>query len=78
MPIQQTHVVTFVDHPRLYRIDGGVLEHEWPEIQSGDETSGIRGYSPKPLPPMALDPKRRSFAVANGRTIHVIRIAHLA
>jgi hypothetical protein len=78
MPIGQTHVVTFVHHPRLYRIEGGVLEHEWPEIQSGDETSSIRGYSSKPLPPIALDPSRRRFAVANGRTIHVVGIADCA
>jgi hypothetical protein len=75
MPIGHTHVVTLFDHPRLYRIEGGVLEREWPEIQSGNETSSIRGYSPKPLPPTALDPNGRRFAVANGRTIHVVRIA---
>lgn len=78
MPIGQTHVVTFFEHPRLYRINGGVLEHEWPEIQSGDETSSIRGYSSKPLPPTALDSNRRRFAVANSRTIHVVTVTDFA
>jgi len=74
MPVGEAHVVTFFDHPRLYRIEGGVLEHEWPEIRSGNETSSIRGYTPKPLPPIALDPQGRRFAVANGSTIHAVVI----
>ena len=75
MPVGQTHVVTFFDHPRLYGIADGVLEREWPEIRSGNETSSIRGHSATPLPPIALDPDRRRFAVANGTSIYVVQVS---
>ena len=75
MPVGETHVVTFFGHPRLYRVAGGVLEKEWPAIQSGRETSSIFGYSPEPAKPIAIDPHKQRFAVANGKTIYVVQLA---
>jgi hypothetical protein len=65
-------VVTFHGHPRLISLlDGRVME-EWPDLPTGSQISAIAGGSP--LPPIALDPAKRRFAVARGGEIHVVTL----
>lgn len=72
MPVGETHAVTFYDYPRLIRLSDGVVEHQWPSLSTGKQTSSI--YRGTPLPPVALDPSNSRFAVADEDSIHVVRI----
>jgi len=74
MPVGETHVVAFYHHPRLIRLSDGHVEYEWPSIDSGLQTSSIVEQIPPP-PPMAFDPARRRFAIAQDDGIHVIELA---
>lgn len=75
MPIGETHVVTFYDHPRLVRLSDGVVEHVWAALSTGKQTSSI--YRGAQLPPLALDPVNARFAVAQNGLIDVIQIRSL-
>jgi hypothetical protein len=72
MPVGETHVVAFFNHPRLIRLADGAVEHAWPAISSGTQLSSI--CCPDPLPPLSLDPANSRFAVAQEDGIHVISL----
>ena len=74
MPVGSTHVMAFYQHPRLIRLTDGLVEFALPWIGSGVQLSSIL-HSPSNLPPpLALDPERRRFAVAQGDGVHVVTI----
>ena len=72
MPVGETHVVAFFNHPRLISLADGAVEHAWPAISSGTQLSSI--YYGEPLPPLALDPANSRFAIAQEDGIHVISL----
>jgi hypothetical protein len=69
MPVGETHVITFYEHPRLVRLADGALEYEWHWLSSGAQTGSIMNDTP---PPMALDPRNRRFAIAQADGVHII------
>jgi hypothetical protein len=73
MPVGRTHVMTFYKHPRLIRLADGAVEFSLPHLASGSQTSSI--IWSQEVPPLALDPARRRFALAQGGKVHVISIA---
>jgi hypothetical protein len=66
------HVVSFHGHPKVFDLATGQIVESWPEIATGDvrgplSSSAIRF-------PLALDPARRRFAVADAEAITVIQL----
>ena len=51
----------------------GQVERSWPSIASGRQQSSIIRALGK-LPPLALDPARGRFAVAQDNGIHVVAL----
>jgi hypothetical protein len=74
MPAGETHIVSFYRHPRLIRLANGAVEHEWPALASGEDTGCLSSGRPAP-PPMAFDPARRRFAIAQDDGIHVVELS---
>ena len=72
MPVGETHAVAFYKHPRLIRLSDGAVEHTWPAISSGTELSSITWG--RPVPPLALDPAKARFAIAQEHGIHVVSL----
>jgi len=73
MPMSDTHVVTFYDHPRLVSLETGAVIEEWPDLATGHQLSSIiRALDP--LPPLALDPAGRRFAVATDEEVVVVSL----
>ncbi len=73
MPVGEDHVVAFYEHPQLISLSDGEAIEAWPDLPSGRQESSIL-IGVEPLPPMALDPKKRRFAIARGDEIHVISV----
>jgi hypothetical protein len=74
MPVGTDEVVTFYEHPRLYRLSDGQLLHEWSELAVGRITSSIQHHLPAPQP-LALDPRRARFALADGAGVTVVDLS---
>ena len=74
MPIGETHAIAFYRHPRLIRLSDGTVEHAWPALFSGEQTSSIHGSGGTPLPAMAFDPAHGRFAIAQSDGIHVVTV----
>lgn len=74
LPVGTEAVVTFYEHPRLYRLSDGALLHAWPGLPTGTHTSSIQHHLPPP-PPMALDPLGTRFAVALEEEICVVDLS---
>lgn len=72
MPLGTGHLVAFHEHPRLIAIDSCEVVREWPDLASGTQVSSILWG--RALPPLALDPSRGRFAVADDEAIHVVEI----
>lgn len=73
MPVGAEHVVAFYEHPRLIALASGRVVAEWPELDTGLQTSSILWHMDRP-PPLALDPSSQRFAVAVGDQIHVVTV----
>jgi hypothetical protein len=73
MPVGESHVVSFYDHPRLIALESGDVLAEWPDLPSGKQASSIIRHIDPP-PPLALDPANRRFAVAVGAEIVVVNL----
>jgi len=73
MRVDDDHFVAFYDHPRLVRVNDGTVLHEWPELRTGNQLSGIMHHLD--LPTLALDPGRGRFAVVQGDEIHAVSIS---
>ncbi|MDP1591499.1 MAG: hypothetical protein Q8M07_27330 [Prosthecobacter sp.] len=71
MPLGEDHVVSFFGHPKLIDLSTGLIVQEWPEIESGHQSSSIIGKDVR-FPSMAFDIAKRRFAVASEKLIHVI------
>ncbi len=73
MPLDERLVVGFFDHPKVFDLESGNVIQDWPSLATGHQSSSIiRNLDP--LPPVALDPKNRRFAVANEEAITVVSI----
>jgi hypothetical protein len=66
-------VVGFYEHPKLIELHTGEVVHRWPEIHSGRQNSSIIS-NVVPLPPIALDPANKRFAVAAPEKITVVQL----
>lgn len=72
MPVGR-FVVGFFEYPKLIEIETGDLFASWPEIFSGRQNSSLIRHA-GPLPPLALDPEKKRFAVASEEAITVIQL----
>lgn len=72
MPVPPERVVGFYEHPKLFDLATGRVLHAWPDILTGRQNSSILHGTPPP--PMALDPQRRRFAVAEERRLRVLQV----
>jgi hypothetical protein len=66
-------VVSFFESPKLLDLATGQVLCRWPELSTGKQNSSII-YRIDPVPPIALDPANRRFAVAGSDTITVIQL----
>ncbi len=71
--IGRDHLLALYEHPRLIDAHTGREVLRWPELRSGTQTSAILPKDPV-VPPVAVDPERRRFAIADAEGITVIRI----
>jgi hypothetical protein len=72
MRLDESHVVSFHGYPKVLSVVTGEVIHAWPELRTGTQTSSIcRGLS-EPIPPMAMEPVGRRFAVAREDAIVVV------
>jgi hypothetical protein len=74
MPIDQEHIITFYQHPKIVHLPSGRIVASRPEIHTGVATSSIIHHH-APTPPLALDPERKRFAVAQGKEIVVVTVS---
>ncbi|PTL84393.1 hypothetical protein [Vitiosangium sp. GDMCC 1.1324] len=66
------YAVGFYEHPKLFELATGRVLERWPELDTGRQGSSIIRHLP-PLPPLALDPAGRRFAVGTDKGIEVVR-----
>ena len=72
MLVGDRHVISFYEQPKLFEIASGRLVHTWADLASGKQTSSIL-YGAA-LPPLALDPARARFALADAEKITVVSV----
>ena len=72
MPVGHTHVLGFYLHPTLVELSTGRVVHRWTDLDTGPRLGSTSSFHS--LPPLALDPKRRRFAVGNGREVVVVTL----
>ena len=72
MPVSD-FVLGFCEHPKLVRIATGEIVARWEDLETGNQNSSI-SQTLETLPPLALDPANRRFAVADGEQITVIQL----
>ena len=72
MPVGHTHVLGFYLHPTLVELSTGRVVHRWTELDTGPRLGCLSQF--KSLPPLALDPKHRRFAVGTGREVVVVTL----
>ena len=73
MPVDGEVIVDFYEHPKAIEISTGKVLTSLPELCTGKQTSSIIHHLEK-LPPLALDPIGKRFAVAGKEYIHVVAI----
>ena len=73
LPIDSRHVVGFHEHPKLFDLQTGEVVSRLPHLPTGQQTSSIIHHL-DPIPPLALDPQRRRFAVATATDVRVVQI----
>lgn len=71
MPLGKKRVLLLHTHPRLLDLETGEIQREWTNISTGLQTCSIIHHIP-PVPPMAIDVKKRRFAVASEEAISVL------
>src|SRR5207249_4053150 len=76
MPVSPEYAVGFYEHPKLIHVGSGRVLHRWTELNSGKQNSSIIWHQ-EPIPPLALDPANRRFAVADKEAITIITIENL-
>ena len=65
--------VSFYESPKLLEVATGKVLHRWPDLLSGRQNSSIIRDTDR-IPPIALDPLKRRFAVADSENITVIQL----
>jgi hypothetical protein len=72
MPVGETHVVCFYDHPKLVSLETGEVVLRWDDLDTGKQ----RCYSLEQtkLPPLALDAKNHRFAIGGPEKITIIQL----
>lgn len=75
MPVGHTHVMGFYLHPTLVELATGRVVHRWTDLNTGPRLGSTSGFDA--LPPLALDPKRRRFAVGNGAEVVVVTLGEV-
>jgi hypothetical protein len=73
MPLGENYAIGFYQHPKLIDLETGAILRKWEELNSGDQLGSIIWHQKK-LPPLALDPVNKRFAVASEREITVIQL----
>jgi hypothetical protein len=73
MPAGPDHAVSFFNHPKLLHVPTGQIALRWPDLQTGQQTSSIIHHI-SPIPPLALDPQNRRFAVAIQDRITIVQL----
>ena len=66
-------VVGFYEHPKLVEVSTGKIVARWLDLSSGNQNSSI-GRDLDKIPPLALDPANRRFAVADAEKITVVQL----
>ena len=66
-------VISFYECPKLLDLATGKVLHRWPELSTGSQNSSIV-YHIDRVPPIALDPLNRRFAVADSEAITVVQL----
>jgi hypothetical protein len=66
--------VSFYESPKLLDLSTGEILHRWSEISTGRQNSSII-YHIDRVPPIALDPLNRRFAVADSENITVVQLS---
>jgi hypothetical protein len=61
-------IVSFFGHPKLIEVATGKVVHRWDKIYSGKQLGPIELGDPPP-PPIAIDPLRGRFAVADSKSV---------
>ncbi|MCY1073613.1 hypothetical protein [Archangium lansingense] len=72
--VMDGYAVGFFEHPRLIELATGRVVESWPGLATGMQSSSIIRHLPS-LPPLALDPVGRRFAVGTDKGIEVIRFS---
>jgi hypothetical protein len=72
MRVGDDHVVSFYRYPKLISLLTGEIVQAWEDLATGMQTSSVCQDVIESVPPMALDPVRRRFAVADPEAIHVV------
>jgi hypothetical protein len=65
--------VSFYESPKLLELATGKVLHRWPELSTGRQNSSIVSDIDR-VPPIALDPLNRRFAVADSEAITVVQL----
>lgn len=73
LPIGPAHFIGFYEHPKLFEIASGKVVSEWPDLNSGEQSSSMIRVENRP-PPTALDAKANRFAIAQPDAITVIQL----
>jgi hypothetical protein len=72
MAIGSGHLLTLHTFPRLINIATGVVEQQWPHIDSGVQTSIILAGIASP-PKIAIDPAGQRCAIADASGITILQ-----
>lgn len=67
------HVVGFYETPKIFDLQTGHVVFRWPDLATGKRSGSITGHL-RELPPIAVDPPRRRFAVAAEKSITVVQL----
>ncbi|HEY0738583.1 MAG TPA: hypothetical protein VGD69_26935 [Herpetosiphonaceae bacterium] len=73
MWISPRYVVGFYRYPKLLDVSTGRILYRWPSLYTGNQQSSIT-WGSADIPPLALDPAQRRFAVATEQEITVVHI----
>ena len=66
-------VICLYEYPKVLSVSDGSVVRGWPHISTGQQRSSIIHHR-IPIPPFALHPNERMFAVAGDAAITVVRI----
>jgi len=74
MPLGPRFVAGFHEQPKVFDLQTGQVVWHLPELSTGKQASSIIHHL-DPLPPLALDPRQRRFAVASSDEIHIVELS---